>query len=264
MTNKLALITGASSGIGYDLAFEHAKHNGDLVLVARRKAQLEQLASELRSKYQIKVWVVEKDLSKNNAALEIYEWIKAQNLQVDYLINNAGFGGYGTFHERSFEDDSNMIQVNIVALTQLSKLFMPDLIQRQGSRIMNVASVAGFVPGTFQAVYYATKAYVQSLGYAINAELETIKTDLRVTTLCPGPTSTEFAQVAKAEDIRAFKYLKRGVDSKFVAEYGYKAMLKAKYIATPGFDNQLLVHFISKIAPRMQAARITRFMQGKD
>ena len=129
---------------------------------------------------------------------------------------------------------------------------------------MNVASVAGFVPGTFQAVYYATKAYVQSLGYALNAELETIDTDLRITTLCPGPTSTEFAKVAKAEDIRAFKYLTRGVDSKFVAEYGYKAMLKAKYIATPGFDNQLLVHFISKIAPRMQAARITRFMQGKD
>ncbi len=144
---KTALITGASSGIGKELAFIHAEQGGDLVIVARSESALEQLKSDLEKKYSVTVTVIVKDLSKQESAQELYNEIKAQNIRVNYLINNAGFGGRGKFHEREWEQDLAMINLNIVALTALTRFFLPEMVKRNEGRILNVSSTASFMPG---------------------------------------------------------------------------------------------------------------------
>ncbi|PKP00754.1 MAG: short-chain dehydrogenase, partial [Bacteroidetes bacterium HGW-Bacteroidetes-9] len=165
-TNKTILITGASSGIGKEIANIHAERGGDLVIVARSKDKLDQLKAELESKHSVKVTVIVKDLGLPDAPKEIYDEVKKTGIEIDYLVNNAGFGGLGKFHQREWEQDLAMINLNIVALTALTRLFLPDFVKRNSGRILNVSSTASLMPGPLQAVYFASKAYVTSFSNA--------------------------------------------------------------------------------------------------
>jgi short-subunit dehydrogenase len=218
---QVALITGASSGIGLEMAKIHAARGGDLILVARRQEELEKLKSELESQYKIEVLVIAKDLSVTNAAEWLYADIKNRNIAVDFLINNAGYGGHGKFIERDWIKDKAMINVNVVALVTLTRLFLDDMLARNSGKILNVSSVGGFLPGPLQAVYYATKGFVLSFSQAIANELK--GTDVTITVLCPGATKTEFAQTANMEDVPGFHLFEAKADD--VARFGYEAML---------------------------------------
>lgn len=190
MSDNTALITGASSGLGVELARLHAQNGDNLVLVARSIEKMNALKDELESKYPVKVFVLAKDLTLHNAAEEIYNELKTKGIKIEFLINNAGLGGRGTFAERAMQQDISMINVNIVALTKLTKLFLPDMISRHHGRILNVSSPAGEMPGPLQAVYYASKAYVTSLSNALWRE--TKGTGVTVTALLPGAMNTGF------------------------------------------------------------------------
>lgn len=258
MAKETALITGASSGIGAEFARVHASKGGDLVLVARRADRLNELKTELEKAFGVHVTVLAKDLSQPAAGEELVRDLKAQGIQVDYLINNAGFGGRGLFHERDWERDRAMILVNVFALTTLTRLLLPEMVQRQHGRILNVASTAGFLPGPLQAVYYATKAYVLSFSEALVNELA--GTGVTVTVLCPGATETEFAGQAGVGETLAFK---RGtVPPREVAAYGYAAMLKGTPVAVHGATNKFLVHGLLRALPRGAVRKISRaFME---
>ncbi|MFA5196741.1 MAG: SDR family oxidoreductase, partial [Bacteroidales bacterium] len=191
---KTALITGASSGIGLELARIHASKGDNLVIVARNKTKLDELKTELESQYKISVYTLGRDLSMADSAKEVYEEIKKQNIKVYYLINNAGYGNYGYFTETSWKKEADMIQLNITTLTQLTKLFLPDMIKNGGGKILNLASTASFQPGPLMAVYFATKAYVLSFSQALNNEVK--PQGVTVTALCPGLTESNFVNAA--------------------------------------------------------------------
>jgi hypothetical protein len=256
---ETALITGASSGIGAEFARIHASRGGVPVLVARRRERLDELAGELEKQFGVHPAVVAKDLSLASAPEEIQREIDARNLDIDFLINNAGFGGHGLFHERAWQKDRDMIQVNVLALTALTRLLLPGMVKRGRGRILNVASTAAFLPGPLQAVYYATKAYVVSFSEALANELS--GTGVTVTALCPGATETEFAARADVGNTLAFK---AGVDSaKDVAAYGYDAMLKGKRLAVYGAANKLLVHGLLRTLPRGLVTKVSRMAMEK-
>ena len=218
---KIALITGASSGIGKEFAHIHAEKGGDLIVVARRQDKLNELKFELENKHGIQVVVIEKDLSEPGSAKELYEEIEARNFEVEYLLNNAGFGLRGKFHELSWERQAQMIQLNMTSLTELMYLFLPDFVERNRGRILNTSSTASFMPELLQAVYYATKAYVTFLGNAVAEELN--DTNVTVTTLMPGATETEFAKTSGMDKTSLFE---NTFPARGVAEDGYNAMLK--------------------------------------
>ncbi|WP_439102612.1 SDR family NAD(P)-dependent oxidoreductase [Congregibacter sp.] len=225
MTNT-ALITGASAGIGEELARVHAENGGDLVLVARRKARLESLANELRADHGVQVHVIVADLEKSGAAKKLMAQVDALGVAIDVLINNAGFGGHGKFHESGLERDQRMMQLNMVALTELSYYFAQGMVERGQGRILNVGSSAGFLPGPLQAVYYASKAYVNSFSQAIANELQ--GTGVTVTVLCPGPVATEFQAAGDLDGVKGFDL---AADARSVAECGYRAMERGELLA---------------------------------
>lgn len=229
---KVALITGASTGIGKELAKIHAERGGDLVIVARRKEKLDELKDELELKHLINVKVIAKDLGQPNASQEIYDEIKNAGIEVNYLINNAGFGGRGKFHERSMESDISMINLNVIALTTLTKLFLPDMVERNEGKVLNVSSTASLAPGPLQAVYFATKAYVTFFSNAIAEELS--NTNITVTALLPGATETEFAQVSGMDKTTGFK---KTFSARGVAMDGYNGMLDGKMDVISGLTN---------------------------
>jgi hypothetical protein len=260
---KVALITGASSGIGKELARIHASEGGDLILVARRKEKLEALKNELEQQYMVHVIVMAKDLTDPAVPGEIFKHITKHNIQVDYLINNAGFGGHGIFHERSLEKHLEMIQVNITALTALTHYFIPHMIANGRGRIMNVSSTAAFLPGPLQAVYYASKSYVKLLGEALHNELR--DTNISVTTLCPGATSTEFASTGDLENTAVFQGKTRSASS--VAEYGYRAMKKGKRVVINEPLLRFVLNYLLPLFPRSWVIRVSRMTMeqtGKD
>lgn len=189
-----ALITGASSGIGAALARTHAAAGGDLVLVARRADRLEALKAELESAHGISVTILCEDLTDEAAPQRIYDAVKAAGITVSYLINNAGFGGVGRFDTRPWADDRDMMQVNMVALAALTRLFLPDFLAQNAGRILNVSSAAALTPGPMMAMYYASKAFVTSFSLALAEELR--DTPVTVTAMMPGPVGTEFGKVA--------------------------------------------------------------------
>jgi uncharacterized protein len=256
--NATALVTGASSGIGVELARIHARRGGDLVLVARRQDRLEVLKAELEQAHAVAVHVMARDLSDPEAAGQIHDELAARGVRVDYLINNAGFGNGGFFHEQDWAKNEAMIMVNCVALAALTRVFVPDMVARGGGRILNVASMAAFLPGPLQAIYYATKAFVVSFSEAIGNELR--RTGITVTALCPGPVDTEFIEQA---NLRKAKGFARTVSAAGVAEIGYEAMLRGKPIIVPGIVNKIIVHFLLRITPRRQATKISRKMMEK-
>lgn len=256
---KTALITGASGGIGLELAWIHARQGDNLVLIARNKKKLDELKAEIEKQYQLSVHTIGKDLAVKDAALEVCNELKSAGIEIEYLINNAGFGHLGAFAFNSWEKEEQMIQLNITALTQFTKLFLPAMLERGSGRIMNVASVASFMPGPYMAVYYATKAYVLSFSEAINAEVR--KKGVTVTTLCPGPTASGFQQAADMQGIKMLETFKMP-SSKVVAEYGYKAMMKGKAVAIHGTLNRLMVGSL-RISPRSLVVEVVGWMQWK-
>lgn len=252
-----ALITGASGGIGLELAMLHAELGGDLVLVARSGAKLEALQSELERRYPIRVHTIVSDLSQPDASMAVYEAVRQQDIIVDYLINNAGFGDFGYFSETDWQKEAQMISLNIIALTQLTKLFIGDMVLRRSGKIMNLASTASFQPGPFMSVYFATKAYVLHFSEAIAFELRS--KGITVTALCPGPTESGFQAAAAMEESRLFKG-KKLPTAKQVAAYGYRAMMQGKAVAIHGFRNRLIAGMV-RFAPRNWVLRIVAGLQ---
>lgn len=254
-----ALITGASNGIGLELAKVHASKGGDLVLVARNKSKLEELKTELENQYKIKVYIIDKDLSANNSAQEVYDETTKQNIQIDYLVNNAGFGDFGMFVETDWDKELRMINLNMTTLTQFTKLYLQDMVKRKSGKIMNVASTAAFQSGPTMAVYYATKAYVLSFSEAVDNEVR--DKGITVTTLCPGATESGFQAAAAMEESNLVKG-KKLPTSKEVAEYGYAAMLKGKTVAIHGLMNWIMANSV-RFTPRAIVVKLTRKIQDK-
>ncbi|MFC4233225.1 SDR family NAD(P)-dependent oxidoreductase [Parasediminibacterium paludis] len=254
-----ALITGASNGIGLELANIHASKGGDLVLVARSKEKLDALKTTLEHQYNIKVYTIGKDLSVLNAAQEVYAETSQQNIQIDYLINNAGFGDYGMFVDADWNKTLQMINLNMTTLTHLTQLYLQDMVARKQGKIMNVASTAAFQSGPTMAVYFATKAYVLSFSEAVDNEVR--DKGVTVTTLCPGATESGFQAVAAMEDSNLVKG-KKLPSSKAVAAYGYAAMLKGKTVAIHGFMNWIMAQSV-RFTPRALVVTITRKIQDK-
>jgi len=256
--SKTALITGASGGIGYELALHFARDRFDCILVARSRDKLDELAARLESEFRVKTLVVARDLSKPTAVDEIYEEVSAASMSIDLLVNNAGFPVYGRFVDTDWQTELDMLQVNVVALTALTKLFVRGMVERRNGRILNLASTAAFVPGPLMAVYYASKAYVLSFSQALANELQ--GTGVTVTALAPGPTRTGFQKRGVMEDSR----LVRGqiADAKSVATAGYRGMMRGKTIVIPGFSNKL-IPWVARVSPRGAVTRVVRRMQER-
>jgi short-subunit dehydrogenase len=253
---KIALITGASSGIGKELARIHASKNGDLILVARRSEELELLKKELEEKHAIKVWIFVKDLTSKDAAKEVYEFTKSNQLEVDYLLNNAGFGGHGFFVDRPIAKDLEMIDLNISSLVELSHLFLQDMKRRKAGKILNTASTAGFLPGPLQATYFATKAFVVSFSEALAHELK--PHNISVTALCPGPVKTEFEKTAGMTGGNLFE---KAASAKSTAEKGYRAMENGKVICISDPVLNVLLRYILPFFPKFLIPGMVQKMQ---
>ena len=248
-----ALITGASGGIGLDLARLFAADHYRLVLIARNEQKLAAIADELRSGHGIEAIVLPIDLTDAGAPDEIAHLLHDQHIEVDVLVNNAGFGSHGPFAEADGTEQMHMLQVNVVALTHLTHLFLPGMIERKWGRVLNVASVAAFQPGPLMAVYYATKAFVLSFSEAIASELQ--GSGVTVTALCPGPTLTGFHIRAGVEQTPLFR--KNTMDSTLVARLGYKAMNQGKVVRVTGIKNKLML-FGARFAPRALIRKIVK------
>jgi short-subunit dehydrogenase len=251
-----ALVTGASTGIGRDLAKLCAGAGYDVIVVARSQAPLEALALEIRNTYGRKVQTVSSDLSRPEAVAGLYAELTDLQSEVEILINNAGVGMLGFFAELDAEKQMEMLRLNVDAVTQLTRLFLPAMIARRKGYVLNVASTAAFQPGPLMAVYYATKAFVVSFSSALHTELKT--QGVVVTTLCPGPTRTEFQRRAQMEATRLFRG--KAMDSAAVARIGFDAMLRGKPLVVAGRLNGLMA-FLTRFAPRQMAASLARRMQ---
>jgi len=249
------LITGASGGIGYELAKLFARDHHTLVLVARSPDKLKQAAAELRPTG-VSVNTMALDLSQPSAPKFLFDQL--QGMAVDILINNAGFGCYGDFAEMGEEEIIGQINLNVTALTELTRRFLPAMIARHSGRIMNVASTAGFQPGPLMAVYYATKAYVISFSEAIANELQ--HSGVTVTCFCPGATHTGFAKRAGMENSRLFKQF--GMSAEKVAQEGYRAMMEGRTLAISGVHNWLVAQS-SRFAPRKMVTAVSRWVAEK-
>lgn len=244
---KTALITGASSGIGYELAKVFAANNHDLILVARSTDRLQQIRDELAQNHDLQVNVISYDLSQSASPLALFEHVQQQGLTVDVLINNAGFGDYGAFADCDWAKQSALLQLNMVTLTHLTRLFLPSMLERGYGRILNVASTAAFQPGPFMATYYASKSYVMSFTEALAHEVK--GTGVTATVLCPGPTQgTNFQARAELGDVDFFKKFKLPTAAE-VARFGYAALERNQIVAVHGFFNRLLV-FGNRLVPR--------------
>lgn len=248
-----ALITGASSGIGRDMARVLASKKYDLVLVARDLEKLNNLAEELSKKYEVKIQTIGMDLSISENCIELHKSVK----DVDILINNAGFGDCGNFTKTSLEKELKMIDTNITAYHILLKLYLTDMKERKSGKILNVASIAGFMPGPLMATYYATKAYIVRISEAIREELkkEKIK-NVKISILCPGPVKTNFDSVANV------KFNLKQRSSMEVAKYAIEKLEKGKFYIVPGLEVKL-AKFGSKIAPTTLLCKITYNMQHR-
>jgi short-subunit dehydrogenase len=259
MNHTNTLITGASSGIGLELARTFAAHGHPLILTARNPAELLRIADELKREYGVSVHTFARDLEQANAAEDIAEELEAQGLPVHILVNNAGLGFMGNFWDIPVEHDLSMLRVNIGAIVRLTKLFLPSMIARGSGRILNTASIASFEPGPTLAVYHATKAFVLSLSEALATELE--NTGITVTALCPGATDTDFFPKAGMVDTWAFQKGKV-MSPREVAELGYKATMTGERVVVAGVVNKLLV-FSRHLMPESAQAAMNEKMYEK-
>ena len=255
--SKTALITGASGGIGYELTKLFAKNSYHLVLVARNEQRLKEIAEDLRKEYGISVRVIVKDLAHAGAPKEIFDTLQRESIHVDVLVNNAGYTVFGEFSKTSLTDELQMIQVNIVALTHLTKLFLPEMLKKKSGKILNLGSTASFQPGPLMAIYYASKSYVLFFSEALSEELR--NTGITVTALCPGPTETGFQKRGKMESSRLVAG-KKIMDAQSVAEIGYQALMKGKAVVIPGLKNKILAQSI-RFSPRSLTPRLVKHLQ---
>jgi len=249
-----ALITGASGGIGYELAKLFANDHYDLVLVARSAEKLSRFAVELQSQFGISAKSIALDLTDPAAPQSLFKQLASERISVEILVNNAGYGVFGEFNQASMDETLGQIQLNITALTHLTKLFLPPMVQRRSGKILNVASTAGFQAGPLMAVYYATKAYVILFSEALANELE--GSGVTVTCLCPGATDTGFQGRAGNDETLLFKKL-RPMDAKTVARDGYRGLMAEKTMVISGFRNWLVAESV-RFAPRKMVTAISR------
>jgi hypothetical protein len=254
---RVALVTGASSGIGYELCKLLANDRIDLVLVARDIERLNRIADELGDATGIGVTTLRVDLADPGGPEKVWHAVQEAGLTVEYLINNAGFGNFGIFLDHGTEATLDLLQVNIHALTHLTALFLPGMVERRSGRVMNVASTAAFQAGPLMSTYYASKAYVLHFSEAIAEELE--GKGVSVTALCPGPTVTEFHKRARMET-SGLVTDRRSMTAEAVAEIGYQGMMRGKTLVIPGMSNKLLT-LVVRLAPRKMIARFVHRMQ---
>jgi uncharacterized protein len=259
MENKTTLITGASEGIGYEFAKLFAKEGYNLVITARNETKLNEISNEIKNKHNVKVKVLPKDLSKQNAGEDIFKVLKNENINVDILINNAGFGIFDDYWKVDNKNEKEMLQVNIIALVELTNLFAKDMMNHSGGKILNVASTAAFQPGPIMVGYYASKAFVLRYSQAIDFEMR--RKSVQVSTLCPGPTLTEFQVRANMEDINLFR---KGftMSAEEVAKIGYNGLMKGKSVIIPGAMNKISA-MSSKITPSKVSMKIVNWLQSK-
>lgn len=256
---KTALITGASGGIGYELAKLFARDRYNLVLVARSEKKLHEIAQYFASQFGISVTVLVKDLAISTAPNEIFTELQQKSITVDVLVNNAGFAAYGLFAETDLNAELQMMQVNMVALTHLTKLFVKAMVKQGEGRILNIASTAAFQPGPLMAVYYASKAYVLSFSEALANELQ--GTGVTVTALCPGPTESGFQKRADMEKSKLVSG-QQIMDAETVAEIGYRGLMDNQTVVIPGLKNQLMAQSV-RFTPRKLVTKIVRKMQER-
>lgn len=245
-----ALITGASSGIGYDISKYLSKLGYDIIAVGRNRERLEALKAEIDTDIQI----ITADLSIKKNCISLYKQIRSQ--KIDILINNAGFGLLGEFYKTDLNKELEMINTNIVAVHILTKLFVRDMIKRNKGYIMNVASIAGFMPGPFMSTYYSTKAYVLRFSQALSRELKRKNSKVSISVLCPGPVNTRFNKTANS------KFSMRQLSSSYVAKYAIDNLLKNKLIIVPGLDIKL-VRFLCKLSPDNLTSEFVSYIQRK-
>lgn len=257
--SKTALITGASSGIGLELARYHASKGGDVILAARREAALTALKSELEDTHGITAHVLVADLAADNGAAKLYADVRDLGLSVDILINNAGFGGHGKHVDRALSDELQMIDLNVKALVELTHRFGGDMAQKGGGKILNVGSTAGFAPGPNQAVYFATKAFVASFSQAVDHELRS--KGVTCTVLAPGYVKTEFAEVANLGGTKLIQ--QGGATAKDVAKHGYDAMMQGKLVTINETRLNVLFNWVFPFMPRRLVLKIFGDMQEK-
>jgi uncharacterized protein len=253
------LITGASAGIGYELARLFAKDHHNLVLVARNGERLAKVADELQREFGVAVKAVALDLSTLPAPQFLFDQLQRERVAIDVLVNNAAYAKFGEFADVELDESLGQIQLNITALTHLTKLFLGPMIERRTGKIMNVASTAGFQPGPLMAVYYATKAYVISFSEALANELKA--KGVIVTCFCPGPTDTGFQRRAGTEETRLFKKI-GAMDVKIVALHGYRGLRKGETLVFSGLRNWLLAESV-RMAPRKMVTAVSRWVAEK-
>jgi short-subunit dehydrogenase len=256
---QTALITGASGGIGYELAKLFARDRYNLVLVARSADQLNQVATELQNQFAITAKTLALDLAAAPAATFLFDQMQREGVEVDVLVNNAGFGAFGDFASMDEDEILGQIQLNVSALTQLTRLFLPAMLARRSGKIMNVASTAAFQPGPLMAVYYATKAYVLSLSEALANEVA--GTGVVVSCFCPGATATGFAKRAGTENSRLFKKV-GAMNAETVARDGYRGLMAGRTLVISGAHNWLVAESV-RFAPRKLVTAISRWVAEK-
>jgi uncharacterized protein len=251
LKGKFAVVTGASTGIGADCAEILAEHGCGLLLVARTESKLKELQQRLVDRPGLRVEILALDLAQAESPERLFQTVQQMGLGVDFLINNAGLGRLGEFAKATWSTDEAMIDLNIRALHHLTRLFLPHMLDRGGGRILNVASMVGFLPMPYFATYAATKAYVLNFSEALNVELA--NTNVRVSALCPGTTRTPFWKTAGSTGnwIRD----RAAMESRQVAEYGIRLMLTGRASGVPGFMNKMLV-FAMRLLPRRVSARL--------
>lgn len=250
---KATLITGASGGLGLEFAKLFARDGHDLVLVARSEGKLYAIKNKLENRYPIHVYVCAQDLSEKDAAYEVFDFTMEEELFIDYLVNNAGFGDFGKFSESDLQKQTDMVNVNITALMEMCHLFLNPMLEKGEGHILNLCSIAGFEPGPLMSVYYATKAFVLSFTQALAKELE--GTGVSITALCPGPTKTGFEAHANLGSSGLFKNLKNASASS-VAKYGYQQLKSGKTVVVPGAVNKV----IAFAAPRLPKKFVRNFV----
>ena len=252
----LALITGASSGIGRDMSRYLSKLGYDLIITARNETKLKILKDELESKNNGKVYIVLADLSNIDECKKLYREVKEKFNKIDLLINNAGFGLFGEFINTDLSKELSMIDTNVKATHILMKLFLKDMVEQNSGKILNVASIAGFMPGPLMATYYATKNYIVRLSQAVREELKKNKSKVTISVLCPGPVNTNFNNVADV------KFNLKGLSSEEVARYAIDKTLKERFIILPGITIKL-ARILGKISPDKIVAKVCYYMQER-
>lgn len=258
---EYALITGATSGIGYELAKLFAKDGYNLIIVARNLQELENKASEFSSAYNVQVITIAKDLSTNNGSFEVYDEVKAKGIQVNVLVNDAGQGQYGKFVETDIQRELEIVRLNIIGYLVLTKMFLKEMVSRNEGKILQVASIGAKMPGPLQSVYHATKAFIHSHTEALIEELK--DTNITVTSLMPGPTATDFFNKADMEHTVMVQEMPLGNPAK-VAKDGYDALMNGDAKAIPGLKNKMHVGMANALPDETVAGYINKQMQPSD